>query len=132
MSTAQTGAKRSNLAKPFPPCLGDKCDARGSKEDALSIFDDLLGDAKGSECLAGTARHDQSAALVVSKAGDRVLDRFSLKRPRILNEPLGVVLFDLNIEKLTEIDLSDLGMGALDRPFRQSDPTGRSPRSSAS
>ena len=66
------------LPEPFAPCLRDQRDSRGSKENPLSVLDNLFGDAKRSKGFAGAAGHDEAATVMVGKPGNRVLNRFFL------------------------------------------------------
>ena len=111
------------LPQPFAPRLRNQRDGRCREKNPLSILGDLLGDAKCCEGLARAASHDESAPVVVGKSGDGVLNRLRLKRPRLLHGALGVLLFELDVEILLEVDLRDLGMGVLDRPFRVRPPS---------
>ena len=90
-----------------------------------AVLDDLLGDAQRREGLARPAGHDKAASIMVREAGNRVLDRFGLERPRLLHRALGILLLDLYAKHLPEVDLRDLGMGVHDRPLRVRSPPAR-------
>ncbi len=110
------------VPQPFSPRLRDQRDGRSGKQNPPPILDDLLGDAKGGECLAGAACHDETASVVISQPFHGIFDGFRLKRPRLLHRPLGILLLHLNIQILPEVDLRDLGMGVADRPLGDRSP----------
>ena len=66
------------------------------RTNALPVFDDLHGDAKGSEPLAWAARHDETPPVVVGKPGDGVPNPVRLKGPRHLRQALRILFLDLN------------------------------------
>ena len=113
------------LPQPFAPRLRHQRDGRRREEDPPSVRDGPFGDAKGGEGLAGAARHDEAAPVVVAESVDRVLDRLYLEGPRLLHRALGVALLDLDVEIFAEVDLRDLGVGVPDRPLRVRPPPAR-------
>ena len=64
------------------------------------------------------ACHHQTAAVVVLKSLDGVLDRLCLQGPRFLHRALGGPFLHLDAEVLPEVDLPNLRMGVLDRKIR--------------
>ena len=59
---------------------------------------------------------------MISESFNGVFDRVGLERPWFLHRALGVALFKLNVQILSEIDLCDLGMGVQDCALRDRSP----------
>ena len=89
-----------SVVAPFADGLGDQRDRRGQEQDGAAGRHLLLGYAERGVRLAGSAGHDQLAAVVLRKPVQHGSDGFLLVLPRVLLPDAGHVLGCVEVERV--------------------------------